>query len=99
MLQEILGIPVPEKLAAQKPDNYTTYAAHMETVAKDKEKKEAEIKAKKEARQKEQKEKDDKMEVSVEKGEENESEIKWERGKDRETGRQIDIYQKDMSQI
>jgi hypothetical protein len=58
---------VPEKLASQKPDNYTTYAAHMETVAKDKEKKDAEIKAKKEARQKEQKEKGDQMEVMGEK--------------------------------
>ena len=67
MLPEILGMTVPEKLASQKPENYTTYAAHMETVAKDKEKKDAEIKAKKEARQKEQKEKGDQMEVTGEK--------------------------------
>ncbi|XP_063434512.1 uncharacterized protein LOC134715897 [Mytilus trossulus] len=68
MLPEILGMTVPEKLAAQKPDNYTTYAAHMEQVAIDKEKKEAEIKAKKEARQKEFKEKGEKMETTGEKG-------------------------------
>lgn len=68
MLNEILGITVPEKLALQKPENYTTYSAHMELVEKDKEKKDAEIKAKKEARQKEQKEKGDEMEVTAQKG-------------------------------
>lgn len=68
MLPEILNIPVPDKLSSKRPDNYTTYAAHMELVAKEKEKKEEEIKSKKEARQKEREAKGETEGGSPEKG-------------------------------
>ncbi|KAK3097029.1 hypothetical protein FSP39_005735 [Pinctada imbricata] len=38
MLPEILTIEINEKLAAERPDSYTTYAAHMDHVQKEKEK-------------------------------------------------------------
>lgn len=46
MLPEILGVEVPEKLLAERPDNYSNYAAHLEHVAEEKEKREKEKKKK-----------------------------------------------------
>ncbi|XP_062579394.1 uncharacterized protein LOC134241341 [Saccostrea cucullata] len=42
MLPEILEIEVPEKLLAERPDNYSNYAAHLEHVAEEKKKREEE---------------------------------------------------------
>ncbi|XP_061166718.1 uncharacterized protein LOC133175617 [Saccostrea echinata] len=42
MLPEILEIEVPEKLLAERPDNYSNYAAHLEHVAEEKKNREEE---------------------------------------------------------
>lgn len=42
MLLEILGIEVSETLLAERPDNYSNYAAHLEHVAEEKKKREEE---------------------------------------------------------